>query len=130
LFTIGSVIILNPAFQNSKVIDVWVNIEPNPLFAVYPIISSIFFVFIGIAHAFIYRWLAPAWPSKIGSRAWRISLLVFFLSFSFFEFMTPLNLLREPIPLVIFEHSLWAIVALAEGFIIAAVMEGGNKEEI
>jgi hypothetical protein len=84
-------------------------------------------IVLGIGHAFVYRWLSRAWPAGIAARAWRMALLLFFLSYLFWEFFTPLNQFGEPLPLVGIELFFWAIIALSEALVIAAVMEGGRR---
>ena len=41
----------------------------------------------------------------------------------FWEFFTPFNQFGEPLPLVALELGFWAIIALAEAFVIAAILE-------
>ena len=81
-------------------------------------------ILFGVAHAFIHRWLAPAWPPGIASRAWRMAALLFCLSFLFWEFFTAFNQFGEPVPLIALELVFRAAIALAEAFAIAVVIEG------
>lgn len=119
----GGGILLDPTIQSSKLIAVWTNLEPLPLVvnSPAPIIGGL--VLFAISHAFMYRWLSPAWPAGIAARALRLALLVFILSFVFWEFFTPYNQFGEPLALIALELVFWAAIALAEGFAIAAVME-------
>lgn len=119
----GRGILLDPSLQSPKLIAVWTQIEPLPLVVSQPAPIILGLVLFGIGHAFIYQWLAPAWPSGIKARAWRMAALVFFLSFLFWEFFTPFNQFGEPIPLIGLELIFWAIIAIAEAFAIAAVFE-------
>lgn len=124
----GGGILLNPSFQSPKLIAVWTQIEPLPLVVNSPAPIIIGLIFFGIGHAFIYKWLAPFWPSGIMARAWRMAALVFFLSFFFWEFFTPFNQFGEPFQLIALELLFWAIIAIAESFVIAAVFDGlSNK---
>lgn len=78
---------------------------------------------VGQGHALVYRWLAQAWPRGVLARGLRLAVLVYFLSFVFWEFFTPFNQLGEPLPLIALELTFWAVIALCEGLAIAAVME-------
>jgi len=119
----GGGILLNPAFQNDKLIAVWTRIEPLPLVVANPAPIIMGLMVFGLGHAFLYRWLAPGWPPGIMARAWRLAALVFFLSFLFWEFFTPFNQFGEPWPLIGLELLFWAAIALAEGVVVAAVLE-------
>ena len=116
-------ILLDPALQSRKLIAVWTEIEPLPLVVnrPAPIIAGIFLF--GIVHAFVYRWLSLSWPKGVFARGIRMALLVFILVFLFWEFFTPFNQFGEPLPLIGLELLFWAIVALADGFAIASVIE-------
>jgi hypothetical protein len=119
----GGGILLNSSIQSRKLIAVWTQIEPLPLVVSHPLQIFIGLILFGIGHAFIYRWLAPAWPPGIKPRAWRLAGLVFFLSFLFWEFFTPFNQFGEPILLICLELIFWATIAIAEAFAIALVYE-------
>lgn len=119
----GGGILLDPAIQSPKLIAVWTQLEPIPLVVSRPVPIIIGLVGFGIGHAFIYRWLARAWPPGILPRGWRMARLIFFLSFLFWEFFTPLNQFGEPLSLIGLELIFWAAVAIAEGLAIAAVFE-------
>jgi len=119
----GGGILLDPSVQSGKLIAVWTEMEPLPLVVSNPIPILGGLMLFGIGHAFVYRWLSPAWPSGVVSRAIRLAALVFFLTYLFWEFFTPLNQFGEPLLLVGLELVFWAIIALAEAFAISAVME-------
>ncbi|MEK6615923.1 MAG: hypothetical protein AABZ32_07410 [Bacteroidota bacterium] len=123
----GGGILLNPSFQSAKLIVVWTQIEPLPLVVNSPAPIIMGLILFGIGHAFIYKWLAPSWPSGIKARAWRMAALVFFLSFLFWEFFTPFNQFGEPLSLIALELFFWAIIAITEAFVIAAVFEWDSK---
>lgn len=126
----GGGILLDPSIQSRKLIAVWTQIEPIPLVVSNPAPIVMGLILFGIVHAFIYRWLAPAWPPGIVSRAWRMAALVFFLSFLFWEFFAPFNQLGEPLPLIGLELIFWAAVAIAEALAIAAVLEWKPAAEV
>lgn len=116
-------ILLHPERQSPKLIAVWTKMEPLPLIISRPPIMILGLVLFGIGHSAVYRWLSSAWPRGVWSRAWRFSLLTFGMTFLFWEFFTPFNLLGEPLPLIGLELVFWAIVAFSEGVVLAAVGE-------
>jgi hypothetical protein len=120
-------ILLNPSLQSAKLIAVWTKIEPLPLVVASPAPIIAGMLLFGIAHAFIYRWIAGGWPAGALQRGWRFALLLFVLSFLFWEFFTPFNQFGEPIVLIGLELVFWAIIALADGLAIAFVMEPPAK---
>jgi hypothetical protein len=87
----GGGILLDPALQSRKLIEVWTRLEPLPLVVSNPAPIIFGLVLFGLGHAFIYRWPAPHWPGGIRARAWRPALLIFFLSLLFWEFFTPFS---------------------------------------
>ena len=126
----GNGFLLDSDVQSPKLIAVWTEIEPLPLVvdSPAPIIAGI--VVFGIIHAYLYRWISPAWPRGILRRALSFSLLVFLLTFLFWEFFTPFNQFGEPAGLIAIELSFWALIALADGLTIAAVMEKGSSDHL
>lgn len=115
--------LLNPAIQSRKLIAVWTEIEPLPLVVTRPAPIILGLVLFGILHAFLYRWISPAWPAGMVRRALSFGLIVFLLSFFFWEFFTPFNQFGEPVWLIAIELTFWAVIAWAEAFTIAALME-------
>jgi hypothetical protein len=123
----GGGILLDPTIQSGKLIAVWTQIEPLPLIIANPAPIILGLIVFGIGHAFIYQWLAIAWPPGIKARALRMAFLLFFLSFLFWEFFTPYNLFGEPILLIGLEMIFWATIAICEAFAIAIVFEMKTK---
>lgn len=119
----GGGILLDPSVQSQKLIAVWTQIEPLPLVVSRPAPIIIGLMLFGMGHAFIYRWLSPSWPPGIIKRAIRLSALIFFLSFVFWEFFTPFNQFGEPFLLIGLELTFWAVIAITEALTIASVME-------
>lgn len=119
----GQGILITAAMQSPKLIAVWTSLAPLPMIVANPapIIGGI--VLFGIGHAFVYRWLAAAWPTGIAPRALRFAGLQFFMTFLFWEFFTPFNQFGEPLLLVALELIFWGIIALAEAFVLAAMLE-------
>jgi hypothetical protein len=116
-------ILLNSSLQSAKLIAVWKLIAPLPRVVTHPAAMGLGVGAFAVGHAAIYGWLAPGWPAGIAARAWRMALLVWFLSFAFFEFFTPFNMFGEPLPLLGLELCFWIVVALAEGLALATVFE-------
>lgn len=117
----GGGILLDPTRQSQKLIAVWTTLEPIPLVISNPVPIAIGLMGFGVGHAFIYRWLSPAWPTGIMARAWRLAGLIFFLSFLFWEFFTPFNQFGEPLSLIALELLFWATIALTEAVVIVVV---------
>lgn len=122
----GGGILLTSPMQSSKLIAVWTELEPLPLVVVKPAPIIVGLLLFGIGHALIYRWLSVAWPPGVVPRALMLAGLLFFMTFLFWEFFTPFNQFGEPLPLVALELCFWALIALAESFAIALVMERGR----
>ena len=55
--------------------------------------------------------------------ALRFAGLNFVLGYLFLEVFTPINMLGDPLVLVLAELGCWAVIALAEACVIAALME-------
>jgi hypothetical protein len=89
-----------------------------------PIILGI--VAFGIIHAYLYRWLSPAWPEGFAKRGLRFAAIVFLMTFLFWEFFTPFNQFGEPVGLIAIELTFWALIALADGLAISTIMERGT----
>lgn len=116
-------ILLNPVLQSPKLIAVWTEMRPIPRVITHPFLMGFAVFLIAWVHAMIYRWLAPAWPHGISARAIRFAGLIFFLSFFFFEFFTAFNQFGEPLDLLALELVFWVVVAVAEAWAIATVIE-------
>ena len=125
-FEVASPILFDPDLQSAKLIAVWDEIEPLPPAYGEAVTGSIL-ILIVIGRAFVYRWLAPAWPTGVVARALRYALLVWFLSFFFLEFAAPFTLFGEPVGLVLIELVILAVAVLAEAFLLAGIMERRSK---
>lgn len=121
----GEGILLDPSIQSSKLIAVWTQLEPLPLIISNPAPIIIGLILFAIGHAFIYDWLSQALPPGIKARALRMALLLFLLSYLFWEFFTPFNQFGEPLLLIGLQLLFWGVIAIAEAFAIAAVLESG-----
>lgn len=123
----GDGILLTSTMQSHKLVAVWTTLEPLPLVVANPAPIIVGLVLFGIGHAFIYRWLSVGWPRGLLPRALRFAGLLFFMTFLFWEFFTPVNLFGEPLSLVVVELMFWAAIAFAEALVIAAVIERGTE---
>jgi hypothetical protein len=119
----GDGILIESASQSQKLIAVWTTIEPIPLVVDSPAPIIIGIVLFGIIHAFLFRWISPAWPKGVVKRGLRFAGLVFVMTFLFWEFFTPFNLFGEPIQLIAIELVFWACIALVDGLVISAIIE-------
>lgn len=119
----GDGILLTSPMQSQKLIDVWTKLEPLPLVAFNPAPIILGLLMFGIGHAYLYKWLAVAWPRGIVPRALRLAGLLFFMTYLFWEFFTPYNQFGEPLALIALELVFWGLIALSEAFAIAFVME-------
>jgi hypothetical protein len=121
-------ILLDPDLQSEKLIAVWTEIDPLPLVVDRPLPIILGIVLFGVVHAYLYRWISPAWPTGVARRGLSFALVVFLMTFLFWEFFTPFNLFGEPLGLIAIELCFWAVIALADGFAISAVMERGSSK--
>lgn len=119
----GGGILISSPWQSAKLIAVWTQLPPLPMIVVNPAPVVAGLMLFATGHALIYRWIAPAWPAGIVPRALRLAALVFFMSYLFWEFFTPFNQFGEPVHLIAIELGFWAVIALAEAFAIASVLE-------
>ncbi len=119
----GDGILITSPMQSKKLVAVWTQLEPLPLVVDNPAPIVAGLLLFGMGHAFIYKWLSAAWPPGIVQRAIRLAGLIFFMTFIFWEFFTPFNQFGEPLPLIALELGFWALIAIAEAFAVASIME-------
>lgn len=124
----GDGILLTSSIQSPKLIAVWTSLEPLPLVVTNPVPIAIGLVLFSIGHAFIYKWISVTWPHGVFARGIRLTGLVFFMTYLFWEFFTPINKYGEPLLLVSLELLFWAIIAAAEGFAVVFVMEAKRSK--
>ena len=122
----GGGILLDPDFESRKLIVVWTELEPLPLVVSRPVTIILGIIVFGIIHAYLYRWLSPAWPEGRAKRSLRFAAIVFLMTFLFWEFFTPFNQFGEPVGLIAIELTFWALIALADGLAISSIMERGT----
>lgn len=119
----GNGVLLDPHRQSAKLIAVWTKLEPLPLVVSKPHIIVVWLFAFAFGQAVIYKLLTPGWPAGVTPRALRLAGLRFVMTFLFWEFFTPFNQLGEPLPMIALELLYWVVVALAEGYAIAATAE-------
>lgn len=119
----GRGILLDPAVQSDKLIQVWTQIEPLPRVVTHSFLMGLGILALGILHAWIYVGLSDAWPHGLVPRALRFGGLIFGMVYLFWEFFTPFNMFGEPVYLTLLELAFWAVVAFAEAFALVWVME-------
>lgn len=123
----GQGILLSDPTQSQKLIAVWTSQEPLPRVIADPLPVTMGLLLFGVVHAFVYRSVHAGWPPGYLPRAARFALLLFFMGFAFWEFFTPWNLFGEPLSLIALELCFWAVVATADAFAIALVIERGER---
>jgi hypothetical protein len=117
----GDGILIESASQSRKLIAVWTQLEPIPLVVRSPAPIIIGIVLFGVLHAYLFRWLSPAWTGGRVKQGLQFAGLVFAMTFLFWEFFTPFNLFGEPLHLIALELVFWACIAVADGLAIAAL---------
>ena len=85
-------------------------------------------VLFGVIHAYLFRWLSPAWSPGIAKQGLQFAGLVFVMTFVFWEFFAPFNLFGEPLHLIALELVFWACIAIADGLAIVTVIGKGVSE--
>jgi len=115
-------ILNNPAVQSPKVIAVLQTLEPLPVMVRAPFIIFTGWIVIFVGYAFLFDHFSVLWPSNYWARLWRLTLIVWFFSWLFFEFMGPFNLLAEPLPLLALELVFWAICTLGASAVMVAMI--------
>ena len=81
----GDGILIESASQSRKLIAVWTELEPIPLVVNAPAPIIVGMILFGIVHAYLFRWLSPAWPKGILNQGLRFAGLVFVMTFLFWE---------------------------------------------
>jgi hypothetical protein len=115
--------LFDPARQSAKVLAVWTELQPLPLFVTKPHLMLLGYVLFGVGHAVLFQSIAAAWPQGRLRRACRLALMTWGLSYLFFELFGPFNLLGEPLALVTLELVFWALAAFAEAATLVAILE-------
>jgi len=115
--------LFDPARQSAKFLAVWTRIQPLPLFVTKPHLMLLGYVLFGVGHSFLFRSVAGQWPAGRLHRTCRLAFVTWGLSYLFFEFLGPFNLLGEPLPLVAMELAFWAVAALAEAATLVSIQE-------
>jgi hypothetical protein len=115
-------LLFDPDTQHPKVIAVWKEIEPLPRVIEQPPVILGGMMLLGVAFAFVYRSVAPAWPPGITPRALRFFFIVW-IAGVFAEFIGPFNVLHQPLYLSLVGWMFWTAPALLTSFAIAAVLE-------
>ena len=99
----GNGILIKSSLQSQKLIAVWTKLEPIPMVVNSPVPIIVGIVIFGVIHAYLFRWLSPAWSGGIARQGLQFGALVFLMAFTFWEFFTPFNLFGEPLHLIALE---------------------------
>jgi hypothetical protein len=81
--------------------------------------AFIWVVLFGSLHGIVFSLMASNLPESKWSRGVVFGLLVWALSYGFFEFVSPWTQFEEPIKLLALEISMWLVVALVDGLMIS-----------
>ena len=119
-------VLFDPDTQHPKVIAAWKEIEPLPRVIDQPAVILAGMVLFGVAYAFAYRSVAPAWPVRTTARAGRLAVGIWTAAV-FSEFMGPFNVLHQPLALSLVAWAFWAVPALAAAGAIATVIDRGER---
>jgi hypothetical protein len=119
LFVFGPAqsVLADPAYQSSKFLEVFTQIEPLPKMYVQPVAFYIGFLIVGVAYSLAYHLIGRRLPGKPLRKGMLFGLGSWLLMNPWFEFYLPWNVMHEPIPLVLLEMVLWLIVLLLVGIV-------------
>lgn len=118
-FQLGAPVLFDPDLQSAKVIDVLFEMDPKPLmFANGPLYMA-YGVAVGLIHGLVFMMIEPALGKSRRRRGLSFALVLWGLMALYFEFHTPFNMFREPLPLVGLELFFWGFVVLAEGLALS-----------
>lgn len=120
----------NPAYQSSKFLKVFLEIEPLPrMFAGSYFIWEGFAVcglFLAGAFLIVNPGLKGGWLRK----ALSFGLLHWLLMVPWFEFYLPYNVMHESLPLVLFEALLWMATNLATAVVLSFILNFSVAEKV
>jgi hypothetical protein len=120
-------VLFDPDTQHPKVIAAWKEIEPLPRVIDQPVVVLAGMVLFAVAYAFLYRSIAPAWPTGTTARTARLAIVIW-VGAVFAEFMGPFNVLHQPLYLSVVAWAFWAVPAAAEAFAIVTVLERPSRD--
>jgi hypothetical protein len=118
----GTGLLFDPQTQSAKVMAVWTTLQPLPLMKRAPFVVFSGFTLLIVGYSFLFATIRDSWPEGYWSRLWRLGLVIWFFSCMFFEFFGPLNLLAEPLHLLVIELVFWEICALGASAVIVAIL--------
>lgn len=124
----GKGILITSPEQSQKLIAVWTKIEPLPLVVNTPFPIIIGIMLFGIFHAYLFHWISASLPKGVFKAGIRFGMLVFIMTFLFWEFFTPFNMFGEPLHLIALELLFWACIAVADGLAISTVIGTRSAE--
>lgn len=120
-------ILANPAYQSSKFLRVFMEIEPLPRVARDPwlVLKGLFIIGIGVGLVFV--WITPSFKGNWLQKGLKFGLIHWMLMVPWFEFYLPYNVMNEPLSLVLFEAVLWLGTTLTLGLVLGAINYGRLK---
>jgi hypothetical protein len=119
-------ILANPQYQSNKFLAAFTQ-QPLPLMAEDPSIVWKGLLLVGallaIAFLIINAYLNGSWLR----RGLTFGFLHWLIMTPWFEFYLPHNVMREPLPLVLFECLLWLMVTTTLGLYMSLVINAGKQ---
>ncbi|WP_028969055.1 DUF6789 family protein [Sphingomonas sp. URHD0057] len=120
LFGPAQSILGDPGLQSAKFMNVMADPEQPPRMAGALWIVPVGLMMIAQCHAAVFAWVGDRLPGRSAlRRGLAFGLIAWALSFPWFEFYLPWNVMLEPLPLVALELACWLGVMLAVGAAIS-----------
>jgi hypothetical protein len=120
---------LDPRRQSADLMSVLRILLSHPPAGAHLIASAVvWLVVFGSVYGILFALTAANLPGSGWRKGLSFGVLIWILSYGFFEFLSPWTQFSEPLPLLALELTMWLVVALAEGIVIAATMRTRTTE--
>ena len=114
---------LDPRRQSAGFMSVLSILLAHPPAATHLIAAALVWLLVfGCVYGILFALMAANLPGSGWQKGLTFGVLIWIVSYGFFEFLSPWTQFSEPLPLLALELSMWLVVALAEGIVIAAAM--------
>lgn len=108
----------DPALQSAKFISMFAD-DPRPWTSEIAWLMPVALLVISLFYSIAYGIVRPALPGSGLKKGLLFGFLLFAIASTWFEFFTPFNLMREPLPLVALELVAWYLTMTAAGLAFA-----------